>query len=75
MQNPKGIRRTPDLIKPVCEVADTYHRYWVYSTGRFDHRRALMATPDFSRHVAAVVSPTGESVNKVARIIFYFLTI
>jgi len=28
--------------------------FWAYSTGRFDRCRALMATPDFSRHVGAV---------------------
>jgi thiamine kinase-like enzyme len=28
--------------------------FWKYSTGRFDRCKALMATPDFARHVAAV---------------------
>jgi thiamine kinase-like enzyme len=28
--------------------------FWAYATGRFDRCKALMATPDFSGHVAAV---------------------
>jgi thiamine kinase-like enzyme len=30
--------------------------FWAYSTGRFARCKALMATPDFSRHVSAVAA-------------------
>ncbi|MFC1680606.1 hypothetical protein ACFL1S_02280 [Pseudomonadota bacterium] len=38
-------------------MADTWHRYRAYSTGRFNCCRTLMATPGLSRRIAAVASP------------------
>ena len=30
--------------------------FWAYSVGRFERCKALMATPEFARHVAAVAA-------------------